>query len=297
MIELRLSIEDGLAEALEAWFCEELQQSWILYRKNPRESYELRGYFEDKGTADQSLSDLKRQFPDLAKSNPVESGLDDQDWKMAYRHHLKPWAVGHLHWIPEWERATFQKEEGHLYLYLDSGMAFGTGSHETTRLCVEALYRHYQKRGGPDGQAVIDAGCGSGILAMSASLLGYSPVYAFDRDPEAVRVTFENVDSNGMRGAVEVCHAGLEDGLAGRNAPVIMANIQADVLAIYAEDIVKAWNPDKGVLILSGILHGEEHKILEVFGGLLAMTHESRHFSGSVHVMGEWVSVCYETHE
>ncbi|OPZ74661.1 MAG: Ribosomal protein L11 methyltransferase [Verrucomicrobia bacterium ADurb.Bin474] len=294
MIELRLNIDDTLADALESWFCEEIQQSWILYRKNPREACELRGYFDDKEHAASALASLSIHFPALSNREWAESTLEDQDWKMAYRHHLKPWAVGHLHWVPEWERDAFIREDGHLYLYLDSGMAFGTGSHETTRLCAEALYRHYVKNGGPAGQGVIDAGCGSGILAMSAFLLGYAPVYAFDRDPEAVRVTSENVGLNGMNGLVEVRQAGLEDGLSKRKAPVIMANIQADVLGIYAEEIVRAWDPEGGLLILSGILHGEEHKILEVFGGLLAMVHEGKHFSGSVQVMGEWVSVCFE---
>lgn len=294
MIELRLNIDDALADALESWFCEEIQQSWILYRKTPREACELRGFFDDNALAACALSGLSAQFPELANREWAESTLEDQDWKMAYRHHLNPWAVGHLHWVPEWERETFIREDGHLYLFLDSGMAFGTGSHETTRLCAEALYRHYVKKGGPAGQAVIDAGCGSGILAMSASLLGYAPVYAFDRDPEAVRVTIENVDLNGMNGSVEVRQSGLEDGLAGRMAPVIMANIQADVLGIYAEEIVRAWDPEGGLLILSGILHGEEHKILEVFGCLLAMVHDGKHFSGSVQVSGEWASVCFE---
>src|SRR5690606_20866337 len=101
--------------------------------------------------------------------SPAYRMLGDADWRDSYKEHFKAWQFGRLHWVPVWQRESFTLPEGDAVLWLDPGLAFGTGNHETTRLCVERLVTLTEERG-PVGR-VVDAGCGSGILALSAALL------------------------------------------------------------------------------------------------------------------------------
>ena len=128
---------------------------------------------------------------------------------------------------------------------------------------------------------VVDAGCGSGILALSAVLLGFGHVSGFDNDPEAVRVSEENAVLNGLAGRVAFRTAGLDDGLAGVQADVLLANIQADVLLRFAPVLVGAVAPG-GILVLSGILAQE---LAQVRAGFTAAAPGWRIDS---RVMGEW---------
>ena len=168
------------------------------------------------------------------------------------------------------------------FLWLDPGLAFGTGNHETTRLCVERLVVCAEEHG--TGGRVIDAGCGSGILALSAALLGYRDVLGFDNDPEAVRVSGENAALNGLTGQVRFETADLETGLAGRQADLLLANIQADVLLRYAAVLIGAVAPG-GTLILSGILAGENGQVRAGF------ERAAPGWSVNARVMGEWSDV------
>ena len=167
-------------------------------------------------------------------------------------------------------------------LWLDPGMAFGTGNHETTRLCVERLVA-LAKAGGTSGR-VVDAGCGSGILALSAALLGYRQVSGFDNDPEAVRVSEENAALNGLAGRVKFQIGDLVTGFGGGRADVVLANILANVLIQYARELTAAVAPG-GTLILSGILAVEVGQVKAAFA---AIAPEWRQES---HVMGEWSDV------
>ena len=293
MLEVSVVITGELMDVLEDLFCEEIQEHWLLFQKDRHSPHLLKGYFDSEATFYKLFAELSERVPELKGREPEFSILEDQDWKMAYRHHLKPWKYGHLNWVPEWERETFVTQPDDVYLYLDSGMAFGTGSHETTRLCAEAIYDFWKQHAELAPQhVVIDAGCGSGILAMSAALLGYREVYAFDRDPEAAKVTLENCEKNGMDTLIEVKEAGLEQGLKGRRADLFVANIQADVLMIYVDNIVKAWNP-QGLMILSGVLANEREKVTERFMDELEVTYPGQTFASSWDQKGDWVSILF----
>src|SRR4030095_8213160 len=102
---------------------------------------------------------------------PSHRTLGDVDWRDSYKEHFHAWRFGRLHWVPVWERDKHIVPPGDAVLWLDPGLAFGTGNHQTTRLCVERLVTLAEERG--TGGVVIDAGCGSGILALSAALLGF----------------------------------------------------------------------------------------------------------------------------
>ena len=213
--------------------------------------------------------------------DPVVRDLGDRDWKDSYKAHFKAWQFGRLHWVPEWERATYRIPSDEVVLWLDPGLAFGTGNHETTRLCVERLVTFAESH--PEAR-VIDAGCGSGILALSASLLGYRDVVGFDNDPEAVRVSEENAALNQMAGRVKFYEGDLITGLAGRQGDIVMANILADVLVRFARELLAAVAPG-GTLVLSGILAQERDKVRDAFAAAApGWAVDSR-------IMGEWCDV------
>jgi ribosomal protein L11 methyltransferase len=215
---------------------------------------------------------------------PAHRLLGDADWRDSYKEHFKAWQFGRLHWVPVWERGNFSLPEGDAVLWLDPGLAFGTGNHETTRLCVERLVTWTEEHGAHG--RVVDAGCGSGILALSAALLGFTDVRGFDNDPEAVRISQENAALNGMSNRVRFSVADVADGLAGLDASVdmLLANIQADVLVQFARQLTAAVAPG-GTLVLSGILADENSQVRAAF------EHHAMNWSVNARVMGEWSDV------
>ncbi len=215
---------------------------------------------------------------------PVVRALGDADWRDSYKAHFHAWQFGRLHWVPVWERETFRLPEGDAVLWLDPGLAFGTGNHETTRLCVERLVALTEEHG--TSGRVIDAGCGSGILALSAALLGFTDVIGFDNDPEAIRVSEENAAINGLEGRVRFFVGDLTSGLAHESgrANVLLANIQADVLMRFARELVAAVAPG-GTLVLSGILAKENAQVRNAFEEL------TPNWTVNARIMGEWSDV------
>ena len=161
-------------------------------------------------------------------------------------------------------------------------MAFGTGNHETTRLCCERL-ADFSARRGPTGR-VIDAGCGSGILALSAGKLGFQRIAGFDNDPEAIRVSGENADLNGMTGRVDFFVGDLVSGLADRQAELVMANIQSDVLMRFANELCHAVAPG-GELVLSGILSRELDEVKARFADT------AKDWAVASRILGEWADL------
>jgi ribosomal protein L11 methyltransferase len=239
----------------------------------------LFGGTEEGEAARQGLAPLLPQPP---ISPPESRELVESGWRDSYKLHFHAWRFGRLHWVPVWERDTYVVPPGEAVLWLDPGLAFGTGNHETTRLCVERLVAFARHRGTTG--LVVDAGCGSGILALSAARLGFGRVLAFDNDPEAVRVSRENAALNGLDSAVLFATGDLVTGLADVQADFLMANILANVLVAHRHELVRAVVPG-GVLVLSGILAGERASVIAAFRDAApGWLHESR-------TMGEWSDV------
>lgn len=293
MYRLTVEIPETLVEPLEDYFCEFTGASpWCLFNKDKEHPWILHGFFEVREEVDSQFAELRARF-DAIPAEAVIEEIEDADWQNAYKAFLKPWASRGLHWVPAWMREEYTVPEGEVAVYLDAGMAFGTGSHETTRLCAERMLDYHEERGGDVAEvSVIDAGCGTGILSISARLLGFGSVYGFDRDPEAERVSMENLSFNSLApDSVEFAEAGLEAGLSGRKADLMLANIQADVLMIYAENLLGAISAG-GVLVLSGILAKEVETVREKFNATAAQLswaiahNESR-------VDGEWCDLVY----
>jgi len=278
LVEIRSEITAGCADAAEEVLLELGKPEWSVLEDAPSRRAWLVGIFAGGTEARLGWDALRPLLPEGAASEPFFSELPDRAWQDSYRAHFKAWRFGRLHWVPVWERATYELPAGHAALWLDPGLAFGTGNHETTRLCIERLAVLAGER---PGLRVIDAGCGSGILALSAALLGCGEVCAFDNDPQAVGVSRENAELNGLAGRVEFFTADLASGLAGRQADIVVANIQADVLSAGAGALAAAVRPG-GTLVLSGILATEIGRVREAFAaGTPGWRWDSR-------TLGEW---------
>jgi ribosomal protein L11 methyltransferase len=280
VFELKVEIAPAAVPAIEELLGEREEQHIMVLEDKPSGRAWITGYFESKAAAEAGWSVFAGLLePEWVAAAPTVTALADKDWKESYKEHFKAWRFGRLHWVPVWERDTFKLPAGEEVLWLDPGMAFGTGNHETTRLVVERLVE-LAARDGTAGR-VIDAGCGSGILALSAFKLGYRRVAAFDNDPLAVDISRENAGLNDLRGKVEFYEGDLITGLAGRQAELVLANIQADVLMKFAPQLLAAVAPG-GALVLSGILARELAQVRDTFRVLMP------DWRADSRTLGEW---------
>ncbi|MEO0054700.1 MAG: hypothetical protein RLZZ50_647 [Verrucomicrobiota bacterium] len=284
LFELKSEISPATVDQIDDLLLENGLENWSLLQDVIINRAWLVGIFPDVDSARASWTELLPLLPaEATPAAPEERALGDQDWRDSYKAHFKAWRCGRLHWVPVWERATHVLAAGETAIWLDPGLAFGTGNHETTRLCVERLVARAEntaRRG-----AVIDAGCGSGILALSAVRLGWTDVSGFDNDPEAVRVSEENATLNDLAGAVRFSTADLVTGLpAGTQADVVLANIQADVLLRFIPQLVNAIAPG-GLLVLSGILARENDQVRAAYAAATPGWRVEHR------LMGEWSDV------
>jgi ribosomal protein L11 methyltransferase len=265
LTQLRAGIELVVLPAVEAVLAERELENWSVYQDVLANQAWLIGLFADEAEARRGWSELRPGLPRRGVGSPTLREIADADWRDSYKAHFHAWRCGSLHWIPEWERTTRRIPRGHHAVYLDPGLAFGTGNHETTRLCCRRLV-DFARELTPRARRtwrVIDAGCGSGILAISAAKLGCGRVIAFDNDLQAVAVARKNVRHNGVARDVRVFPAGLDE-LARLEAELVLANIQADVLIAHAPLLLDAVASD-GVLVLSGILSHELEHVRRAF--------------------------------
>ena len=224
----------------------------------------VKGYFPEDDelpakleALDRGLADLLKRFPDWVVQAKGLS-LKEEDWANSWKAYFKPLRVGQRFLIkPSWEEVTPAEQD--LILELDPGMAFGTGTHATTTLCLKALEQLVKP-----GQTVFDLGTGSGILAIAAAKLG-AKVEAVDLDPVAVRVAQENVELNKVEDSVRVARGDLGTVLTGQ-ADVVIANIIADVILILLPDLQRILKPG-GEFLASGII---EHRAEDVAEGMKA---------------------------
>ncbi len=294
LFELKLEIAPEAVDAADNVLLEYGSINWSAFENIISRKAWLVGVATDETLLRQECEDLTSLLAGAGVRvlGPAElRALADADWRDSYKAHFHAWQFGRLHWVPVWQRPSFILPPGHAVLWLDPGLAFGTGNHETTRLCIErlvAIDERLAERGWTHaGARVIDAGCGSGILALSAALLGFQQVAGFDNDPEAVRVSEENATLNGLAGRVQFTTGDLVGGLAGRSAEIVLANIQSDVLERFARELVGAVSPG-GKLILSGILAPERDHVRAAFAAVCpAANIDSR-------ILGEWSDVVLE---
>jgi ribosomal protein L11 methyltransferase len=189
----------------------------------------------------------------------VFTPIADQNWMEAWKENYKPIPVGEkLIIVPAWLESP---DATRLPIRIDPGMAFGTGTHPTTQLCLELLEKYVVP-----GNDVIDVGCGSGILSIGAIKLGAGRALAVDIDPASVDATYENAEANGITSGLLVGQGSVEELLAGKfdfqQAPLVLANILANILIRLFEDGMGNLVSNQGVLILSGILEEQADDVV-----------------------------------
>ena len=208
-----------------------------------------------------AMAGLKEKHPEYAPLLMTMEGVEDADWENNWKAFYKPMEIGErLMVIPDWEEAD---PKGRAALRLNPGLAFGTGGHATTRLCLTALERIVAP-----GMKVLDLGCGSGILSIAALLLGAERAFACDIDEKAVGIAYQNAALNGVGRERYTVRAGdiLSDiGLQremGSGYDVIAANIVADVIIALAPAARPLLAPG-GYFLCSGIIEGREAEVRE----------------------------------
>jgi ribosomal protein L11 methyltransferase len=189
----------------------------------------------------------QHQIP-LGRGNISIREVKEEDWANAWKQYYKPERISpSLTIVPTWESYTPVHTDEKI-IRLDPGMAFGTGTHPTTVLCVQALERVV--RGGDE---VIDVGCGSGVLSIAALKLGARQALAVDIDDVAVKVAAENVELNGLQEHICVRRNHLLDDIEESRYDVIVANILAEVIMLFIKDAYRVVKPG-GYFIASGII-------------------------------------------
>lgn len=228
---------------------------------NIKEGAVVKGYFkEDENFPEyfQYIKDSVDKLPEFgfAKGEGIVTvtKVNEEQWENNWKKYYKPTKVGEKIVVkPIWE--TYDVKEEELIVELDPGMAFGTGTHETTRMCIQALEKHVKPN-----STVFDIGTGSGILAISAAKLGAEKVIGVDLDPVAVDSAKNNISFNNLNN-IEILYGDLMEVVEGK-ADIVIANIIADVIMFLAEG-VKDFIKEGGYFIASGIILEKRKAVVE----------------------------------
>ena len=206
-----------------------------------------------------AMADLKKEHPEYAPLLMTMDGIEDADWENNWKAFYKPMEIGErLIVIPDWEEAD---PHGRVALRMNPGLTFGTGSHATTRLCLQALEKLVHP-----GMKVLDLGCGSGILSIAALLLEADSAFACDIDEKAVDVAYENAALNGVGREKYTVRAGdvtsdqrLRKEMGG-SWDIVVANIVSDVIIALAPTVGELL-AENGVFICSGIIDDRAEEV------------------------------------
>ncbi|MBR1822589.1 MAG: 50S ribosomal protein L11 methyltransferase [Clostridia bacterium] len=222
------------------------------------------GYFEVDGKLADRVAFIEGELRrvrdmdlgmDLGKLETLRHDVAEQDWTESWKAAFRPFRLGeHMIVKPSWEDVEIRP--GDHVIEIDPGMAFGTGTHETTGMCVRLVEKYVKP-----GDRVIDIGTGTGILAIAAAHMGAKPVLATDLDAVAVRVAAENVKINGYEGVIDVRCGDLLD-VVEESGDVVIANIIADVIIMLAKP-VRQRIADGGLFICSGISVERREDVLQ----------------------------------
>lgn len=231
----------------------------------------IKGYYAEGADMEQLMAQLQPFLAALPACG-IDAGnpavelreVNDEDWANAWKQYFKPIRISERLVIkPTWEE--YEASAGELIIELDPGMAFGTGTHATTALCLRALEKVVRP-----GDEAIDVGTGSGVLAIAAAKLGARHVLALDLDPVAVSSAKENARLNGLEGQISVRRSDLlqalrereQGGSLGVRLPVqvVVANILAEIILLFVHDVYEALQPG-GIYVASGIIKPKQQDV------------------------------------
>jgi ribosomal protein L11 methyltransferase len=242
----------------------------------------VKGYFNESEEVskvleyiDQKLDELKDMGIDIGEGKVVTNAVYEEDWSTSWKKYYKTLKLGNRIVIkPTWEEYSPNQDE--IIVELDPGMAFGTGTHETTIMCIEFLEKYIKSE-----DVVFDIGTGSGILAIASSKLGAKEVIGVDLDEVAVDAAKENVETNKLDN-VEIKYGDLVEVIQGK-ANIVVANIIADIV-INLTTMIKPFIAEGGIFITSGIIKDRKDDVL-------AALEKGNYTMLEVKEMGEWVAI------
>lgn len=284
MVEDRADIPDptkpnGIWEIIDPKLIEAMPEDVLVH-----------AWFEPDASFADKLQALRLRMTELASSAAMDMGtldigtanVHDEDWSEVWKKFYKPFRAGH-HLVvkPTWE--LYDAQPGDKVIEIDPGMAFGSGTHETTGMCMELLEDALH-----GAERVIDVGTGSGILAIGAALLGAKEVTAIDIDPMAVKVARENIEHNGLQDKVTALEGNLLDHLDVM-CDLCVANIIADVICMFAAPLNDHIVPG-GLFICSGIIKEREQDVVD------ALT-AADYTILDIRRKGEWVAMLSRRHD
>lgn len=229
----------------------------------PEEGVRVKSYIQDTTNLTEKISEIKTEINklesfgiDIGKNEITQSEVHEEDWATAWKKYYKPVQVSDSITIkPTWE--TYEpKSTNEIIIELDPGMAFGTGTHPTTMLSIQALEKYMENR-----KEILDVGCGSGVLSIAASKLGAETVYAYDLDEIAVKSSKMNIAENSLSDKIIVQQNNLLNDIH-MQADLIVANILAEIIVKFVDD---AWENLKndGIFITSGIIQDKKQLVLD----------------------------------
>jgi len=242
----------------------------------------IKGYYKKDEKFESYLAEIK-SFVNKLTEFGLDKGLgtvtstdvNEEDWENNWKKYYKPIKVGEKVVIkPIWEE--YNKNPGEIIVELDPGMAFGTGTHETTRMCIKALERHVNEQ-----STVFDIGTGSGILSIAAAKLGAMKTVGVDLDPVAVESAKQNVSYNNLNN-IEILYGDLMEVVKGK-ASIVIANIMADIIMFLTEQ-VKAFIVEGGYFISSGIILNKKDEVINKLTNCGFKIEE-------INIEGEWVCI------
>ncbi len=221
------------------------------------------------------LEEFRSRFPEYGSLVLEQKSVHDENWSEVWKKYYKPFYIGkNLIVKPTWE--SCEPRPGDRVIELDPGMAFGSGTHETTGMCVALLEEVIR-----GGESVLDVGTGSGILAIAAALKGAGSVLAIDIDPDAVRVAHENAALNHVEDIVRVQQGDLLNNVNDLS-DICVANIISDIIIRFAGSLIRHVRPE-GYLICSGVVQQREAEVREALENAGCRIIRTEH-------RGEWVA-------
>jgi len=280
-LEVSMTVDGELAESIADVFARfapngVMTEQGVKYNDaedagTPTGPITVRAYLEVNDQLEETRQKLEESLFYLGMIRPLPAPaykqIADQNWMEAWKQYYKPILIGQrLLILPAW---MVSPNPERIAIKIDPGMAFGTGTHPTTQLCLELMEKAVNLRGLKDlgGLDVIDVGCGSGILSIAALKLGATNVLGVDIDEESVKNSRENADTNGVGDELMLGVGSVNEILAGKfafkQAPLVVANILAPVIIRLFDAGLADLIEEHGAIVLSGILFEQERSVIE----------------------------------
>ena len=251
----------------------------------------VRAYLEMNDQIEETRQKLEESLYYLGRIQPLPAAsykqIADQNWMEAWKQHYRPILIGErLIILPAWMESP---DTNRIAIKIDPGMAFGTGTHPTTQLCLELMEKQFVSSSSVHAlSSVIDVGCGSGILSIAAIKLGAKTALGVDIDAGSIINARENANTNQVGDELILDVGSVQEILDGkfafRRAPLVLANILAPVIVRLFDASLTALIEEKGAIILSGILQEQEQSVLEAAQAKGLRMNERKQ-------MGDWVAM------